>query len=107
MPITWRPTTCMNGSWAEVDPTGEKFVEKILEINLNDNVDIEIKRLYEVARGAMIYGFFLYPLYWFGCEQMFRIAETACRYRNDEFEDYKFKSFKYNISSSAFVFASI
>ena len=28
-------------------------------------------------RGAMVYGYFLYPLYVLGAEQLFRVAEAA------------------------------
>jgi hypothetical protein len=44
----------------------------------------EICSLLEVARGAMIYGYFFYPLYTLGCEQLFRVADTATTYKCNE-----------------------
>jgi len=60
---------------------GEKYLEIILEPKLSEKVPIEVRKLFEVARGALIYGFFFYPLYTLACEQLFRIAETALTYR--------------------------
>lgn len=49
----------------------------ILKPNLNETVPTEVKALFEVARGALVYGYFFYPLYTLGLEQLFRVAEAA------------------------------
>jgi hypothetical protein len=57
--------------------TGNERMQRILEPKLVETVPIEIQRLFEVARGAMAYGFLFYPLYTLALEQIFRVAETA------------------------------
>ena len=42
-------------------------------------VPIQIHALYEVVRGAIIYGYLFYPLYTLGIEQLFRVAEAAVK----------------------------
>jgi len=37
----------------------------------------DIQALFEVARGALLYGYFFYPLYALAVEQLFRVAEAA------------------------------
>jgi hypothetical protein len=38
-----------------------------------------IQALFEVARGAIAYGYFFYPLYALAAEQLFRVAEAALK----------------------------
>ncbi len=57
--------------------TGEDWACRILAIRLSDAAPDELHRLFEVARGALLYGYFFYPLYTLGLEQMFRVAEAA------------------------------
>jgi hypothetical protein len=80
-------------NWLEPDPTmqgfakltvngpeqitAEDLLKDIFEPQLSDNVPREVKALFEVARGAMCYGYFFYPLYTLAYEQIFRVAETA------------------------------
>ncbi len=49
----------------------------ILRPTLRQDVPLDIRKLFEVARGAMVYSFYFYPLYTLGMEQLFRIGETA------------------------------
>lgn len=44
---------------------------------LGPNVPADITNLFDVARGAMLYGSFFYPLFTLGLEQVFRAAESA------------------------------
>lgn len=73
--------------------TGEKFqitddqrAEEFLKIELVPSVPIEVRRQFEAARGAMLYGCFFYPLFALGTDQLFRVAESAvthkCSIRN-------------------------
>lgn len=57
--------------------TGNDWVRDILRINLTEEVSQEIQALFEVARGALVYGYFFYPLYTLAAEQLFRVVEAA------------------------------
>src|SRR5271157_3940029 len=57
--------------------TSDDLIVAILEPQLSEFVPREVKKLFEVARGAMCYGYFFYPLYTLSYEQLFRVAETA------------------------------
>jgi hypothetical protein len=48
---------------------------------LNPAAPEEIRKLIEVARGAMIYGWYFYPLATLGAEQCWRIMEAGARAR--------------------------
>ncbi len=62
-------------------PNHQQWAAHFLSFNLDEQVPAEIRSLYEVARGAMLYGYFFYPLYTLGTEQLFRITEAAIRQR--------------------------
>ncbi len=72
-------------NWREPDEISSGFINVqidewisiILEPNLREAVPVEIKKLFEVARGALVYGYFFYPLYTLGLEQLFRVVEVA------------------------------
>lgn len=57
--------------------TGDDYLNHILKIKLFESVPVEVQALFEVARGAMVYGYFFYPLYTLAAEQLFRVAESA------------------------------
>ena len=68
--------------------TGEKFqitddqrAEEFLEIELVPSVPIEVRRQFESARGAMLYGCFFYPLFALGADQLLRVAESAVTHK--------------------------
>ena len=61
----------------DVVKRGEIYLEMILEPQVDDTVPIEIRKMYEVARGGIVYGYFFYPLYSLACEQLFRVGEAA------------------------------
>lgn len=92
----WQDTDPMlSDYWQEPDPylrgvidlgpveplTAAKWVQTLLGIELNEQVPAEIVELFEVARGAMLYGYFFYPAATLGAEQGFRVAEAAVRER--------------------------
>lgn len=64
--------------------TVEERVVSIIQPQLKDTVPIEIKRLFEVARGAIAYGWYFYPLYTLGSEQLYRVIEAAVKAKCDE-----------------------
>ena len=61
--------------------TEDEWLRRILEPSLAEVVPLEIRRLFEVARSAMAYGYFFYPLYTLAAEQLFRVVETAISYK--------------------------
>src|SRR5215218_7257043 len=87
--------TLTTENWLQPDPTstifvrlshadgsvspmsGEDWMAQFLAPSLNDNVPEEVRRLFEVARGALAYGYFFYPLYTLAGEQLYRVAEAA------------------------------
>lgn len=84
-------------NWLEPDPTLDIFVrfsaeegafrgisaeeraQDVLAPQLDERVPLEIRRLFEVARGALLYGYFFYPLFTLGTEQLHRVVETAVK----------------------------
>ncbi len=84
-------------NWTEPDPTNGHFVRYsrflqgmvamdggdwarlFLGFDLQDHVPEEIRDMFEVARGAILYGWFFYPMYQLGQEQLFRVSEAAAR----------------------------
>ena len=76
-------------NWREPDEISSMFItiplhewmRFILKPNLIDVVPVEIKKLFEVARGALVYGYFFYPFYTLGLEQLFRVAEAAVTHK--------------------------
>jgi hypothetical protein len=54
--------------------TAERWVQRILAVGLSEDVPAEVKDLCEVARGVLLYGYFFYPLYMLGDEQLHRVA---------------------------------
>jgi hypothetical protein len=63
------------------NPTADDFAELFLGIELSERVPPQVQSLFNVARGSMLYGYFYYPLYTLGLEQMYRVAEAAVLYK--------------------------
>lgn len=61
--------------------TGERWAELILAVELSDLVPLEVRDLRAVAQGALVYGWFYYPLYTLGDEQLRRVADAAVLHR--------------------------
>lgn len=57
--------------------TGDEYLNHIFRPKLLESVPTEVQALFEVARGAMAYGYFFYPLYTLAAQQLFRVAEAA------------------------------
>src|SRR6266508_4962693 len=64
--------------------TASEWVEILHEPKLLETVPASIIKLFEVARGAMLYGYFFYPLYTSGLEQVYRVAEAAITAKCEE-----------------------
>ena len=61
--------------------TSDDWLKNILRPQLSDNVPFEIRRLFEVARGTMVYGYFFYPIYTLVYEQLYRVFEAAITFK--------------------------
>lgn len=85
-------------NWTEADPVNRNFARisplvgpiqmdqgdwarQFLAVDLSDDVPAEIRDLFAIARGAMLYGWFFYPLFRLGEEQLYRVLEAAVRLR--------------------------
>ena len=73
-------------NWQERDmPSGfsrltpDLWVEHNMQPQLGPNVPADIVSLFEVARGAMIYGWFFYPLITMAMEQCSRVLEAGVK----------------------------
>lgn len=62
-------------------PMGSKWAELILEPKLRPSVPDDIAAMFEVARGILVYGWFFYPLYTAGSEQLYHVNEAAAAIR--------------------------
>ena len=88
-------------NWKQVDPIMSHFVsidesgrshqvhdidwmKEILKPKISKFVPDEIRSLFEVARGSIVYGYYFYPLFTLSAEQLFRVAETAITYKCKE-----------------------
>lgn len=60
-----------------VVPDAAGWARKFLGVELDDEVPADVRALFAVARGCMPYGWFFYPLYTLGEEQLFRVLEAA------------------------------
>jgi hypothetical protein len=72
--------TSLNDSYGYL-MDGSDWIRNFTEPELSDRVPEEVQSLFEVARGALCYGYFFYPLYTLGFEQLFRVAEAAITIR--------------------------
>jgi hypothetical protein len=61
--------------------SGEDWLRHILVPKLLGTVPQDVQALFEVARGALVYGYFFYPLYTLAEEQLFRVAEAGVSHK--------------------------
>ncbi len=54
-----------------------KYADSILRYKLSESVPQQIRRIFEVAKGAMVYGYFFYPLFTLGLEHICKVAEAT------------------------------
>jgi len=57
--------------------TGDEYLNHIFGPRLLESVPKDVQALFEVARGAMAYGYFFYPLYTLAAQQLFCVADAA------------------------------
>jgi len=57
--------------------TARDWTERLLAVELDDTVPVNVRRLFAVARGTMVYGSLFYPLWAVGSERLFTTADAA------------------------------
>lgn len=67
-----------------VPMTCEDWLQPILKPRLIETVPEEVQKLFEVARGAMVYAYFFYPLYGLAVEQLHRVVEAAVTHKCEQ-----------------------
>jgi hypothetical protein len=70
------------GGVTKIDGSG--WARIFLAVEVSDAVPLEVGELFAVARGMLVYGWFYYPLYALGEEQLHRVADSAVAYRYKE-----------------------
>ncbi len=61
--------------------SGQEWAELMLKPQLSESIPKEVQRLFEGARGALIYGYFYYGLCFVGIVALFRVAEVALAHK--------------------------
>jgi hypothetical protein len=77
-------------NWLSVDPAwsgvvmsssrpdpSEAWVFDLVTCELDPSVPLPVRKLFEIARGTLVYSLMFYPLLTLGTEQMFRVFDTA------------------------------
>lgn len=64
--------------------TADDFAASFLAIELGDYVPEDIDAMFNVARGTLLYGYFFYPLYALGQDQLWRVCDAALGVRVDQ-----------------------
>ena len=59
----------------------QDWAREFLAVELSAEVPEQIDDLFSIARGAMLYGWFFYPLFRLGEEQLYRVLEAAAKHR--------------------------
>lgn len=84
----WREPDEVMKVFATLSPTGssepitrEEWLNRILKPRLSATVPQEVHDLFEVARGALAYGYFFYRLYTLAAEQLSRVGEAAITHK--------------------------
>ncbi len=63
-------------SCSRSDPS-EAWVHDLIQTELDSTVPLPIRKLFEIARGTLVYSLMFYPLLTLGTEQMFRVFDAA------------------------------
>lgn len=74
----WRDSPVVNHP---VEMDGDAWARTFLAEELKPHVPENIRALFDVARGALLYGWFFYPLFRLGEEQLYRVVEAAAKAR--------------------------
>lgn len=64
--------------------TGADWAREFLSVELGPQVPEQICELFAVARGALVYGWFFFPMFLLGEDQLYRVLEAAIKLRYAE-----------------------
>lgn len=64
--------------------TGHDWAREFLSVELGPHVPEHVSELFAVARGALVYGWFFFPMFLFGEDHLHRVLETAVKTRYAE-----------------------
>ena len=100
-PETWQEPDSIAAIFARLDRErgivqmqANDWASLILGVDISPKAPPVIRRLFAVGRGTMLYGWFYYPLYCVGEDQIYRVAEHAVSHRFAELSGpAKLKSF--------------
>jgi len=90
-PNNWDQPDMTNANFVRLSPiagfvpmNGNDWARAFLAAEMSDEVPEEIRDLFAVARGALLYGWFFYPMFRLGEDQLHRVAEAAAARRYHE-----------------------
>lgn len=61
--------------------SGERWTEILLGVSVSPEVPEEVRDMWTIARGILLYGWFFYPLYAVGDRELHRVADAAALHR--------------------------
>jgi hypothetical protein len=64
--------------------SAERWAERFLAVELSPKVPSDVRDMWVIARGVLLYGWFFYTLYALGDEQLHRVADAAVLYRYEQ-----------------------
>ena len=62
----------------------DEYVKDVLGAKLSESVPKDIQALFEIARGATLYGYLFYPFFALAAGQLFGVAEAALVHKRDQ-----------------------
>lgn len=83
-PLNWRDTDPLLEAFVQLGPDGtvtpmteDDWTRHLLAVQLAASVPENVRALFDVARGAILYGSLFYPLFALGLEGIYRAADAA------------------------------
>lgn len=77
----WVLVSRADGSTRQIN--GDDYLHRVFARDLSSQIPIDVRRLFEVARATLAYGYLFYPLFTLATEQLFRVVEAGVRLRCD------------------------
>jgi hypothetical protein len=80
----------LSANWQEPDPVSvallgslgpEQFADIVLQPTLEQLIPEDVHKLFLVAQGSILYGYYFYPLYALGLQQLYRVLEAAVTHK--------------------------
>lgn len=61
--------------------SGDRWAEHFLRVELSAEVPSDVRDMWTIARGILLYGWYFYPLYALGDAELHRVADAAVLHR--------------------------